>query len=198
MNRREIKKLKDAMRNGAATRLVMSKVNDGTKMQTVQAVGLSGEIIECERPQNYGFSSNPPAGEAIGLPIGGDRGHMVILAIDDRGSRKGDVESGEVGVYHGNGDFIKLSSGNKIDVKTKEFLPEAETKVVIKTKDCAIEASGSITLKASTVTVEGNLVGTGSIPGGGGGQAASITGNMSVEGDVSVNGNITASGTITP
>lgn len=108
------------------------------------------------------------------------------------------MESGEVVVYHGNGDFIKLSSGNKIDVKTKEFLPEAETKVVIKTKDCAIEASGSITLKASTVTVEGNLVVTGSITGGGGGQAASITGNMSVEGDVSVNGNITASGTITP
>ena len=193
MDNRELKKLKDSVRNAAPARLTLVKVNDGSKMQSVQATGLDGEVFDnIEHFEPYGFSSNAQAGEMIGLPIGGDRGHMIVLAVGDRSSRKKDSKPGEVTVWNQNGDFLKLSDGNKLETSTKEYQLKAETKAVIETEDCTVIASGTVTIKAPTVTIDGNLVVTGSISGGKGGQAASLKGNLAVD------GNITATGSITP
>jgi phage baseplate assembly protein V len=204
MDKRFLKQINDKVRNSSATRLNLKMVNDGSKMQSIQATGLDGEVFESvERFEPYGFTSHPKGGEAIGLPIGGDRSHMIVLNPGDRGVRKGGGAPGDVVMYNENGDSISLGEGNKLAMKTKELSADAETTVVIKTKDLTIEASGSVTIKSPTVTIEGNLVVTGSITGGGGGQAVSIDGDMSVKGDVTtkgdvaVDGNVTATGSIT-
>jgi phage baseplate assembly protein V len=176
MEKRNEKKIRDSIRNSSATRLNLQRVNDNSKMQSVQATGLDSEVLDnVERVQNYGFSSNPMGGEAIGLPIGGDRGHMVIVAVDDRGSRKGGGAPGDVSVYNANGDYVTLGEGNKIEIKTKELGAEAEDKAGFKTKAFSVEAD-EITLKAATVKIEGDL---------------EIKGNLKVDGDITATGSIT-------
>ncbi|MDR1308905.1 MAG: phage baseplate assembly protein V [Deltaproteobacteria bacterium] len=193
MHDRKYKKLWDAVRNASATRLTLVRVDDGPRMQTMQAKGLDGEILDAvERFQNYGFSSFPPAGEAVGLPVGGDRGHIVVVAVDDRGSRKGGLQPGEVAVYHMNGDHMTLGEGNKITMKTKEFLPEAAEQMVFKTKAFVIEAD-SVTIKAKNIIFEGGMSGTGDLTLSGN---LNMTGNLSMTGNVAATGNITATGPV--
>jgi phage baseplate assembly protein V len=155
VDNRELKKLNDKIRNSAGARLTMDSVEDGSKMQGMKAVGLDGEVMEnCERFQNYGFTSNPPAGEAIGIPIGGDRGHMCIVAVDDRGSRKTGLKTGEVSMYHANGDHISLQDANKTELATKELKIGAEVKTDITSPEIKL---------VGDVTIEGNLTVTGTI-----------------------------------
>jgi phage baseplate assembly protein V len=93
----------DAMRRimGMVARAIVNTVDDGRKLQTLQVELLEGEIQnEVERFQHYGFTSHPKAGaEAIGVAIGGTRGHMVVIAVDDRRFRLVNLEEGEVALY---------------------------------------------------------------------------------------------------
>ncbi|MDR1110313.1 MAG: phage baseplate assembly protein [Deltaproteobacteria bacterium] len=190
---RKNRKLWDAIRNASATRLTLARVDDGPRMQTMQAKGLAGEVLDqVERFQNYGFSSFPLAGEAVGLPVGGDRGHVVIVAIDDRGSRKAGLQPGEVTMYQANGDHVTLGKDNKITISTKEFLPEAAEKMSFKTKDFTIEAD-SVTIKATNIIFEGGMSGQGDLELSGN---LKMTGNLSMTGNVNTTGNITATGPV--
>jgi phage baseplate assembly protein V len=177
MDRRTIKRLNDRIRNSGATRVTLNRVDDSKKMQAVQVGALEGEVLEnVERLQNYGFSSYPTDGEGIGLPIGGDRGQMVIVGIEDRGKRKSDLKPGEVVVYNGNGDFIKLGTDNKIFTKTKESNIEAEDLVNMTTKNFSVTGPGDSTADCKfkgDISLEGNLT---------------ITGNLTVTGDVIAGG----------
>jgi phage baseplate assembly protein V len=162
MDAREEKKISDKVRNGAATRIVLGGVDDGKKMQEAQAIGLDGEAIDgVERIQDYGFSSCPPAGaEAIGLPVGGDRSHMVIVKAEDRGLRMGGLASLDVCVYRAGGDYFHLKDGNKIELKTKELFIDAE-KVII-TGD--VEIRGALTVTGGVSA--GGLVNGSEVRGG--------------------------------
>ena len=85
----------------AVGRAVLQLVDDARKLQSVQVVGLRGEVLdEVERFQQYGFTSHPhPKAECVVLSVGGMRQHPIVIAIDDRRYRLIGLEEGEVGIY---------------------------------------------------------------------------------------------------
>lgn len=123
---------------------VVSGVNDGQKMQILQLGLRASETREkVERFQEYGFTSCPHNGaEAAVVFIGGDRGHGLVLAVDDRRYRLQGLEQGEVALYTDEGDKIHLKRGNQIDIETKTLSIKADTKVTVDTP--RFEVSGDI------------------------------------------------------
>lgn len=203
MDSRDKKQVGDLIRNAAPTRVVLVRTDDEKKMQTHQVKSLAGEVLEdVEYFQPYGFTSRPPQGsEAIAFPVGGDRGHMVIVASSDRGVRKKEMEEGEVGFYHQNGDYIYLKDGNKLETKTKEATTNAEDRAVTNTKEFEANAAETAKVKggervdvaAPNIGLAGDLSVTGE--GGGPGQTT-ITGNVRIIGHLVVTGNITVDGEV--
>jgi phage gp45-like len=151
MDRREKNEINNKIRNSAASKVVLQSTNDGHKMQTMQATGLDGEVWDdLEYYQPYGITARAkPGSEGIVLPIGGDRGHGVVISTDDRNSRKKDLAVGEVALYSENGDYLHLKNGNKVELLTKDFLV---------TGDMVIEGN---------LTVNGNITVTGDVKAGG-------------------------------
>jgi phage baseplate assembly protein V len=204
VDKREWKKLQDLVRNAAGTRVVLKMTDDGRKMQEIQVTGLDGETLDqVERFQNYGFSSVPKGGEGLGIPVGGDRGHLAIVALDDRDSRKKGLAAGEVAVYHANGDFLHFQEGNKSELKTKESTVNADDKSTVNTKafeanassTAQINAGGAAGVKAPQIGLAGALSVTGQD-----GQSPTlcrIKGDVYIEGRLEVTGNIVVGGSVT-
>src|SRR3546814_9346476 len=71
-------------------RCVLTAINDGSKVQTVQLTGLADEVLDrVERFQDYGFTSVPLAeAEGIVVFVGGSRGHGIVIATEDRRSER--------------------------------------------------------------------------------------------------------------
>jgi phage baseplate assembly protein V len=101
-------------------RAIVQLVSDGTNVQTMQLGVLDGEDRDdCERIQQYGFSSVPkPGAEAVVLFVGGDRGHPLVIATDDRRYRPRGKPGGEVAIYSDETDEVRLARGNKVQVKS--------------------------------------------------------------------------------
>lgn len=146
IDNRLLKKIFDLIRNASATRVVLARIDDAAKMQAHQVTGLDGEQVErAEYFQPYGFTSVPPAGsEAVALPVGGDRGHLIVLGAGDRGRRKKGLKELDVAVYHANGDFIVFKDGNEIETSTKKALVNAEDEVVTNTKKAELNAEDEV------------------------------------------------------
>jgi len=104
-------------------RCVVSLVNDGTKMQTLQVELLKREIRDnIERVQNYGFTSHPhPGAEGVVVFVGGNRDLGLCVAVEDRRYRLVGLQQGEVAIYTDEGDNIVLKRGNVIEVNTTTF-----------------------------------------------------------------------------
>lgn len=101
------------------SRAVIALVRDAAKLQAVQVSLLDEEArAECERFQEYGFTSVPfPDAEAVALAVGGSRSHIVIVACDDRRYRKKDMQQGEVALYTDEGDYVLLKRGRIVEIK---------------------------------------------------------------------------------
>lgn len=113
-----LRPIKNRIANALA-RAVVNLVNDGTKMQEVQIGVLADETRDAERFQNYGFSSVPlPGAEAAAICPNGDRGHVIVVAIDDRRYRPRGGQPGEVVMYTDEGDQIRLGRGHVISIGT--------------------------------------------------------------------------------
>lgn len=98
-------------------RCVVAAVGDTTKMQTMQITLSADEDREVERFQNYGFTSVPKTGaEGLALAVGGDRGHTVVIAVDDRRYRLKALSSGEVAVYNNTGSSVVLKADGSIEI----------------------------------------------------------------------------------
>jgi phage baseplate assembly protein V len=147
-------------------------------MQECQVAGIDGEALNgVERYQNYGITSVPLNGtEGIAVPIGGDRSHMVLVSVDDRGTRKKGLKPGEVAIYSENGDYIHLKNDNKIDIKTKEHKTDAEVEAEIKSPTLGLK--GAIAVEAYA----------------GGATTVRIKGTLYVDGDIIVTGDVVAGG----
>src|SRR3546814_10696622 len=78
-------------------RCVLTAINDGSKVQTVQLTGLADEVLDrVERFQDYGFTSVPLAeAEGIVVFVGGSRGNGIVIATEDRRYRPTGLEAGE-------------------------------------------------------------------------------------------------------
>lgn len=132
------------------SRAVVTLVDDTLKMQGLQLTLLEDEVREqVERFQQYGFTSVPFAGaEALVLAVGGNRDHLLAIAIDDRRSRKRNLQPGEVALYTDQGDSILLKRGRIVEVT-------AGTKVRVVAP--LVEMTGNLTV-AGDITVTGDVI----------------------------------------
>lgn len=101
---RELSKMLQPVRRKISTmigRAILRAVDDGSGTQKLQIELLKDELYDgVERFQEYGFTSNPHAGaEAVSLSVGGQRGHGVVIAVNDRRYRVTALETGEVAIY---------------------------------------------------------------------------------------------------
>lgn len=146
----------------AISRAVVTLVDDAPKLQEVQVTLLSDEArAKVERFQQYGFTSVPLEGaEGIALSVGGSRGHMVVIAIDDRRYRPLNLQPGETCIYNQHGDRVHVREDGTIDViaSTKVFVdaPEAEFTGNVLIKGNA-HVEGSITCDNDVSDANGSM-----------------------------------------
>ena len=137
----------------AVSRAVLLLINDSTKLQALQVSLLADELRDdVERVQNYGFTSHPhPGAEAVALAAGGNRDHVLVVAVDDRRYRLRSLQQGEVAIYTDEGDKIVLKRGGTIEVT-------AATKLRVVSP--LVEITGNVTV-AGTLTATVDVVGGG-------------------------------------
>jgi phage baseplate assembly protein V len=93
------------------SRGVVSAVNPGAKMQTVQIQLLTGESKDnVEHFEPYGYTAHPHAGaeQATGF-VEGDRSHGIVLVVADRRYRLTGLAAGEVAIYDDQGQKVHLT-----------------------------------------------------------------------------------------
>lgn len=201
------------------SRGVVHRSNDTSKLQVVQLGLLAGETAEMERFQQYGFTCRPLDGaEAIALAVGGSRGHLVAIAVDDRRYRMTGLKNGEVALYTDEGDVVHfkrgrivsvnvgqdleatvgnnvtLTAGNTVDVDAGTKIAATAPEVTVDCMTAVVTAATSVTLDAPQTTITGALTVQGAIVGQGGmaisgGSGASVQGDMDITG-----GDVTADG----
>ena len=98
------------------SRGVIESIKDDLGMQTVKVNILAGENRDdVEHFQPFGFSSNPPPGsECLVFAMGGDREHLIILAVNDRETRPKNLEKGESVFYNAFGDKLVLNKDGSL------------------------------------------------------------------------------------
>lgn len=173
----------------AVGRAVLKAIRDDKGMQEAKIGLLAGELRDrVERMQEYGFTSVPLEGcEAAVMFVGGDRGHGLIVATDDRRYRKKGLQPGEVALYTDEGDYILLKRGRIMEVV-------AGTKLDVTAPEVVVTASSKVTLDTPQTELTGALTVAGLITGQGG-MAISGGAGASVEGDIQVtSGDVTADG----
>lgn len=102
---------------GMVARGVLALVDDANGVQRVQVQVGEQTLDGLDRPQQFGFSSHPPAGsEVVVVFVGGNRDHGVIVSEGDRAHRPTAAEPGTVTLYDGAGHRITLTpNGIAID-----------------------------------------------------------------------------------
>lgn len=100
------------------SRAVVSRVDDGTKFQTLQVKAGVDEVRDgLERFQQYGLTSVPaPDAEAVVLFVGGRRDVGYVVAVDDRRYRPTGLAEGEVALYNKAGALVVLKADGSIEV----------------------------------------------------------------------------------
>jgi phage gp45-like len=137
-------------------------------LMVMQIQALEGETIEgAERIENYGLAGNPPGGaEGVMVEAGGDRDHVLIVAMEHRGFRPA-VAGGEVKVYSQFEQFIHLDQNG-------DLIISAPQGVKIKAKSLDAQLSEGITMQGQSLaitapdgsTVNGNLSSSGQVSDG--------------------------------
>ena len=111
-------------------RAVVQVIDDSKGIQMLQLGVLEGEDVDdCERFQEYGFNSVPLAGaEAVVVFPNGDRGHPLVVAVDDRRHRPTDWDSGDTGTYNHAGLKVQLKASGTIEAGASGPFLELATK----------------------------------------------------------------------
>lgn len=148
-----------------AFRGVVTLVKSAGAVQLVQLDGMSGERLQdTELFQQYGYTSNPPAGTmAILLPIGGKTAHGIIIATEHGNFRLKGLKSGEVALYSDEGDSIILKRGRIMEVTTQTFRINAATAIELNAPIITGNASGSVSFNTPTVNASAAIVAQGDI-----------------------------------
>lgn len=141
----------------AIARCVIDAITDSDGLQRVRLSVFADETLnDVERVQQYGLTSNPPAGsEGVVLFPFGSRDHGVLIAVDHRTSRKKNLASGEVAIYTDEGDYVLFKRGRIVEITTQTLEVNATT--------ITLNASTAATINAPVTTITGALAaGTGS------------------------------------
>lgn len=111
---------------GVVARAVLRSAAGGEGMQTAGADLRDGDSPEeVELFEAYGFTSAPLAGaEGVGLTVGGDASHRLLVCVGDRRHRPTDLEGGEVAVYrNATGHRILLKADGSTEITTPSSGP---------------------------------------------------------------------------
>lgn len=129
-----------------AFRGVVTLVKAAGSVQLVQLDGLSGEQLQdAEVFQQYGCTSNPPAGSmAIVLPLGGKTAHGIIIATEHGTYRLKNLKPGETALYTDEGDSVILKRGRVMEVTTQTLNVNCTTATVTCTGKATLKADGGI------------------------------------------------------
>lgn len=148
-----------------AFRGVVTLVKSAGAVQLVQLDGMSGERLQdTELFQQYGYTSNPPAGTmAILLPIGGKTAHGIIIATEHGNLRLKGLKSGEVALYSDEGDSIILKRGRIMEVTTQTFRINAATAIELNAPIITGNATGSVSFNTPTVNASVAIIAQGNI-----------------------------------
>lgn len=121
---------------------IVNLVNDAGGLQTMQLSLLDGEVRDdVERVQNYGMTSNPPAGAVpVAVAVAGSRDHLMVVAADHPGYRVVGLQSGEVCIYTDEGDRVFMKRGRVVEVVTKTLRINADTLIELNTDRLQINA----------------------------------------------------------
>jgi phage baseplate assembly protein V len=187
---------------------VVDLVDDSVGVQRVQAIVAAGDTrASADRAQNYGFTSNPLSGATgIWVAVRGNRNHPVFLAFDDARYRKKNLASGEVAIYHHEGDFVHLKNGRVIEInsgskiklvsadtieetattKITQAAPEIDRTATTKIVDTAPEIDLVASTKVRVDSPLQELTGSQTVAGN-----QTVTGTQTVTGAIAANGGIT-------
>lgn len=138
---------------------VLSATKSDQKIQGMQIKGLDGETIQdAEFYQQFGFTSNPPAGtNVIILPLNGNTSHGVIIATENGSFRVQSLKPGEACVYDQSGSTITLKNNKIVDIECDELNIKCK-KYTCKSDTADFDISDAFTVKSSTVDINASSV----------------------------------------
>lgn len=175
-----------------AFRGVLARVDSKNGVQLLQGQGLAGEDLQDnELFQQYGYTSNPPAGTMlVVLPVGGRTSHGIVVATEHSTYRVKALKPGEVAIYTDEDAKIVLKNGRIIETDCDIFRVNCKT--------WEVNASDKADFNTPMLTASQELTAQSQIHGNGGmaikgGSGASFEGNVSqTDGDIATDGDVVA------
>lgn len=164
----------------------VARVQAGGGVQKIQVEGLDGETVQdLEHAENFGFTSNPPAGsDCVVVPLGGKTSHGIIVTTTNGAYRITGLSDGETAVYNADGAKMVLKKGRVIEIDCDKLNIKAPSGVNITSEK--VECS-------AVLTAQGQINGNGGMAVQGG-NGTTFTGNVNMVGDLHTTGTLTNNG----
>ena len=164
----------------------VARVQAGGGVQKIQVEGLDGETVQdLEHAENFGFTSNPPAGsDCVVVPLGGKTSHGIIVTTTNGAYRITGLSDGETAVYNADGAKMVLKKGRVIEIDCDKLNIKAPSGVNITSEK--VECS-------AVLTAQGQINGNGGMAVQGG-SGTTFTGNVDMVGDLHTTGELTNNG----
>ena len=164
----------------------VARVQAGGGVQKIQVEGLDGETVQdLEHAENFGFTSNPPAGsDCVVVPLGGKTSHGIIVTTTNGAYRITGLSDGETAVYNADGAKMVLKKGRVIEIDCDKLNIKAPNGVNITSEK--VECS-------AVLTAQGQINGNGGMAVQGG-SGTTFTGNVDMVGDLNTTGALTNNG----
>lgn len=164
----------------------VARVQAGGGVQKIQVEGLDGETVQdLEHAENFGFTSNPPAGsDCVVVPLGGKTSHGIIVTTTNGAYRITGLSDGETAVYNADGAKMVLKKGRVIEIDCDKLNIKAPSGVNITSEK--VECS-------AVLTAQGQINGNGGMAVQGG-SGTTFTGNVNMVGDLHTTGALTNNG----
>lgn len=135
----------------------VARVDDSPKMQELRVDLEHGhQSTKVEHIHHYGFSSKPhPDAEVVAMSMGGNRDHMMVLAVGDRRYRIKDMENGEVAFHDDQGQKVHFKRDGLAIETTKDVNVKTPQKVIVESPDIRLgspSASSRVMLESGPAT----------------------------------------------
>ena len=181
---KRIKQAFNTVRQGFRGKVARVKAAGG--VQKIQVEGLDGETVQdLEHAENFGFTSNPPAGsDCVVVPLGGKTSHGIIVTTTNGAYRITGLSDGETAVYNADGAKMVLKKGRVIEIDCDKLNIKAPNGVNITSEK--VECS-------AVLTAQGQINGNGGMAVQGG-NGTTFTGNVNMVGDLHTTGELTNNG----
>ena len=181
---KRIKQAFNTVRQGFRGKVARVKAAGG--VQKIQVEGLDGETVQdLEHAENFGFTSNPPAGsDCVVVPLGGKTSHGIIVTTTNGAYRITGLSDGETAVYNADGAKMVLKKGRVIEIDCDKLNIKAPSGVNITSEK--VECS-------AVLTAQGQINGNGGMAVQGG-SGTTFTGNVDMIGDLNTTGALTNNG----